>query len=145
MAGLEMVIIASGAMVLVGFVCFLLFCAFVVVRTGGTAGLRDVAIAVRAFAFVGRSLRVGPRFPQKSGEGETFPAALGLLSACPPRRAGSAPRGRMPGASAAARTHSAVALIKYGSIRQCGARGVWLASRSGGCVWCEHDPGLTCD
>lgn len=35
--------------VLVGFLSFLVFCAYVVRHTGGTAGLRDVAIAVRAF------------------------------------------------------------------------------------------------
>lgn len=66
MAGLELVVIASAvtvATVVVGFVCFLLFCAFVVVRTGGTAGLRDVAIAVRAFASVSSSMRIGVRIP----------------------------------------------------------------------------------
>jgi hypothetical protein len=65
-AGLELVVVASVATVVtvvVGFVCFLLFCAFVVVRTGSTAGLRDVAIAVRAFASVSSSMRVGVRIP----------------------------------------------------------------------------------
>lgn len=59
MAGLELVVIAGAAMALIGFVCFLIFCTFVVIRTGDTAGLRDVAIAVRAFASVGTTLRTG--------------------------------------------------------------------------------------
>ena len=46
-------VLGSAAIVLVGFALYLAFCAFVVVRTGGTSGLRDVAIAVRAFASVG--------------------------------------------------------------------------------------------
>jgi hypothetical protein len=58
-AGLELVVIAGAAMALIGFVCFLIFCTFVVIRTGDTAGLRDVAIAVRAFASVGTTLRTG--------------------------------------------------------------------------------------
>ena len=37
---------------LVGFTLYLVFCAFVVIRTGGTAGLRDVAVAIRAFASI---------------------------------------------------------------------------------------------
>jgi hypothetical protein len=47
------VVLGGAAIVLAGFVFFLIFCAFVVVRTGDTAGLRDVAVAVRAFASVG--------------------------------------------------------------------------------------------
>jgi hypothetical protein len=39
----------TSASVLLGFISFLIFCAFVVRRTGSTTGLRDVAIAVRAF------------------------------------------------------------------------------------------------
>jgi hypothetical protein len=34
------------------FALFLAFCAFVVIRTGSTAGLRDFAVAVRAFGSV---------------------------------------------------------------------------------------------
>jgi len=41
--------IVLASPVLVGFLAFLALCAFVVVRTGDTAGLRDVAVAVRAF------------------------------------------------------------------------------------------------
>jgi hypothetical protein len=67
-AGLELVVIAgaaSAAMALIAFVCFLLFCTFVVVRTGSTAGLRDVAVAVRAFASVGTSLRTSLHIGKK--------------------------------------------------------------------------------
>jgi hypothetical protein len=39
----------TSAAVLVGFISFLIFCAVVVRWTGGTAGLRDVAVAMRAF------------------------------------------------------------------------------------------------
>jgi hypothetical protein len=48
-----------------GFVCFLIFCTFVVIRTGGTAGLQDVAVAVRAYASVSTSLRTGLRIGKK--------------------------------------------------------------------------------
>jgi hypothetical protein len=34
------------------FVAYLVFCAFVIVRTGSTAGLRDVAVAMRAFGAI---------------------------------------------------------------------------------------------
>jgi hypothetical protein len=64
-AGLELVVIASAAMALIGFVCFLIFCTFVVIRTGGTAGLRDVAVAVRAYASVGTTLHTGLRIGKK--------------------------------------------------------------------------------
>jgi hypothetical protein len=67
-AGLELVVIASAAAAValtVPFVCYLLFCAFVVVRTGGTEGLRDVAVAVRAFASVSSSMRAIASFPRK--------------------------------------------------------------------------------
>jgi hypothetical protein len=67
--GLELVVIAIAAATVVGmvaaFVCYLLFCAFVVVRTGDTVGLRDVAIAVRAFASVSSSMRAVVSFPWK--------------------------------------------------------------------------------
>jgi hypothetical protein len=46
-------VLGSAAIALVGFVLYLAFCAFVVIRTGGTSGLRDVAVAIRAFASVG--------------------------------------------------------------------------------------------
>jgi hypothetical protein len=57
-AGVELMVIAGAAMAFLAFVSFLAFCAFVVVRTGGTAGLRDVAVAVRAYASVASSLRL---------------------------------------------------------------------------------------
>ncbi len=44
------VVLGSAAVALVGFVFYLIFCAFVVVRTGDTACLHDVAEAIRAFA-----------------------------------------------------------------------------------------------
>jgi hypothetical protein len=43
-------VLGSAVAALVGFVFYLFFCAFVIVRTGSTAGLRDVAVAIRAFA-----------------------------------------------------------------------------------------------
>lgn len=46
-------VLGSAAIALVGFALYLAFCAFVIVRTGGTSGLRDVADAIRAFASVG--------------------------------------------------------------------------------------------
>jgi len=45
---LVVALVVAGAPV-VCFLAYLALCAFVVVRCGGTAGLRDVAIAVRAF------------------------------------------------------------------------------------------------
>lgn len=39
----------ASVSVLVAFLALLCFCTFVVCRTGGTSGLRDVAVAVRAF------------------------------------------------------------------------------------------------
>jgi hypothetical protein len=52
MAVLFVAMIVGSVTALIGFAMFLIFCAFVVVRTGSTAGLRDVAVAVRAFASV---------------------------------------------------------------------------------------------
>jgi hypothetical protein len=52
MAVLFVAMTVGSVSALVGFALFLIFCAFVVVRTGGTTGLRDVAVAVRAFASV---------------------------------------------------------------------------------------------
>jgi hypothetical protein len=46
-------ILGSAAITLVGFVTYLAFCAFVVICTGGTSGLQDVAEAIRAFASIG--------------------------------------------------------------------------------------------
>ena|ERR1700722_1366003 len=43
-------ILGGAASTLVAFALYLAFCVFVVIRTGGTSGLRDVAIAIRAFA-----------------------------------------------------------------------------------------------
>jgi hypothetical protein len=57
---LIVVILGGGVIVLIGFALYLWFCHFVVDRTGDTSGLRDVAIAVRAFAFIG-SLSPRPR------------------------------------------------------------------------------------
>ena len=59
MAVALVVVFSVGAVsVLIAFVQFLRFCRFVVHRTGGTAGLRDVAVAIRAFASIGS---LGPR------------------------------------------------------------------------------------
>jgi hypothetical protein len=41
------VVLGSAAIALAAFVSYLVFCAFVVKRMGGTSGLRDVAEAVR--------------------------------------------------------------------------------------------------
>lgn len=49
MSGVVVVAAITSAAVLVGFISFLIFCAFVILRTGSTAGLRDVAVAIRAF------------------------------------------------------------------------------------------------
>jgi hypothetical protein len=69
-AGLEHVAAETAAMAVIGliagFVCLLIFCTFVVIRTGDTAGLRDVAIVVRAYASVGASLRASLRIGKKS-------------------------------------------------------------------------------
>jgi hypothetical protein len=46
------VTLGSVAAALLGFALYLAFCAFIVIRTGGTSGLRDVAVAIRAFASV---------------------------------------------------------------------------------------------
>jgi hypothetical protein len=43
----------EAGLTLVAFICYLIFCTVVVLRTGDTAGLRDVAMAVRAFAQIG--------------------------------------------------------------------------------------------
>jgi hypothetical protein len=42
-------LLICAAFALASFSLFLIFCAFVVVYTGDTKGLRDVAVAVRAF------------------------------------------------------------------------------------------------
>jgi hypothetical protein len=69
-AGLEHVAAETAAMAvigpIVGFVCLLIFCTFVVIRTGDTAALRDVAILVRAYASVCASLRASLRIGKKS-------------------------------------------------------------------------------
>lgn len=52
MAVLVVAMILSSVTALAGFTLFLIFCAYVVNRTGGTTGLRDVAEAVRAFASI---------------------------------------------------------------------------------------------
>jgi len=48
-----MVVLSSAVVVLAAFVVYLIFCAFVVIRTGSTACLRDVAVAIRAFSSLG--------------------------------------------------------------------------------------------
>ena len=48
-----LILVAVGLLALTLFACFLAylrFCRFVVMKTGSTAGLRDVAVAMRAFA-----------------------------------------------------------------------------------------------
>jgi hypothetical protein len=45
------VVLSSAAVVLAAFVFYLIFCAFVVIRTGSTACLHDVAVAIRAFSW----------------------------------------------------------------------------------------------
>ena len=78
------VFIGSAAFAaLIGFISYLAFCAFVVVRTGSTAGLRDVAIAIRAFASIGnlgsRSRLGGPRpLPPPAELHQTAAPAPGL-------------------------------------------------------------------
>ena len=42
-------VIAASAVLAVCFFAYLALCAFIVVRTGATAGLRDLAVAMRAF------------------------------------------------------------------------------------------------
>jgi hypothetical protein len=44
---------ATAGVTLLGYICFLVFCAYVVARTGSTTGLRDVAVAMRAFSLIG--------------------------------------------------------------------------------------------
>ena len=58
---LAVVVLGGAIVVLVGFIFYLRFCAFIVVRTGGTTGLRDVAVAMRAFGVIrfGSSRRPG--------------------------------------------------------------------------------------
>jgi hypothetical protein len=51
------VVLGSALIALAGFISFLIFCVFVVRRTNDTKGLRDVAVAVRAFASVARLSR----------------------------------------------------------------------------------------
>ncbi len=45
----DLSVLVTAVAGVVCFVAYLVFCAFVVVRTGNTAGLRDVAVAMRAF------------------------------------------------------------------------------------------------
>lgn len=45
-----MLVLIVGAVALgLPFLAYLAFCTFVIVRTGSTEGLRDVAVAMRAF------------------------------------------------------------------------------------------------
>ena len=53
MVSVLVVVLSSAAVVLAAFVFYLIFCAFVVVRTGSTACLHDVAVAIRAFSSPG--------------------------------------------------------------------------------------------
>lgn len=64
-------VLGSAAIALVGFALYLAFCTFVVARTGGTSGLRDVAVAIWAFASVGSlsaRCRPGPMPPAQAAE-----------------------------------------------------------------------------
>lgn len=64
MVALAMVVLGGATVVLVAFLFYLCFCTFIVIRTGGTAGLRDVAVAMRAFGVIGTlgaARRPGPR------------------------------------------------------------------------------------
>jgi hypothetical protein len=69
-----LVMIAAVAIVsgttLVAFVAFLLFCRFVVRKTGSTSGLRDLAVALRAFgeAFRRGSILRLPRHARAPGQ-----------------------------------------------------------------------------
>lgn len=57
-----MVILSVPALAaLVGFICYLIFLVFVVRSTGGTAGLRDVAVAMRAFGSMASLNRRSPK------------------------------------------------------------------------------------
>lgn len=49
MNAVVLVAAVASVSVLLAFLAFLCFCSFVIIRTGGTAGLRDVAVAIRAF------------------------------------------------------------------------------------------------
>ncbi len=73
MVVLVVVVLGSAAIALVGFALYLAFCAFVVVRTGSTEGLRDVAVAILAFAWIGH---LGSR--SRRGPSLSLPAATGL-------------------------------------------------------------------
>lgn len=64
LVGIAVIVIVVAA-VLAAFLGYLRFCEFVVVHTGGTAGLRDVAVAIRAFAAVSGSMRAVIRMPWK--------------------------------------------------------------------------------
>ena len=46
---MPVIILGLAGMVLLGFLAYLGFLSFVVARTGETSGLRDVAIAIRAY------------------------------------------------------------------------------------------------
>jgi hypothetical protein len=46
---MPMIVLGLAGIVLLGFLAYLALLAFVVVRTGQTSGLRDVAIAIKAY------------------------------------------------------------------------------------------------
>lgn len=86
-------VLGSAAIALVGFALYLVFCAFVVIRTGGTAGLRDVAVAIRAFASI-ESLNSRSRLrsiaPPPATESDRT-ATLDEISAQPELQVGHSP------------------------------------------------------
>ncbi|MBU2669619.1 hypothetical protein KOI35_39525 [Actinoplanes bogorensis] len=77
-------IVIVAVIVLVGFIAYLGLLAFVVTRTGDTRGLRDVALAVRAYrgvlAIVAKNPSDGDGAINKSDEADVLPASRGDLS-----------------------------------------------------------------
>jgi hypothetical protein len=65
------VVLSGGAVVLAAFVFYLIFCAFVVIRTGSTACLHDVAVAIRAFSSMGSLTPRSRRAAASRGQSDT--------------------------------------------------------------------------
>lgn len=61
MTGLVIVLGVPAIAVLICFICYLIFLVFIVIRTGDTAGLRDVAVAMRAFGSIASLNRGSPK------------------------------------------------------------------------------------
>ena len=53
MPNLVLIVASFGGVIFLAYFCTLIFWGFVIVRTGSTTGLRDVAYAMRAFAHIG--------------------------------------------------------------------------------------------